>query len=540
MIGVIAKEHEVETVREFFQLFKTPWEIYRENRKYEVVIAASEKAPSAGAGLILFYSGGATEFDFDKGLDPKISNERVIRDDLGFSIPIYGRVLTFCKQEKTWLALELSGAPVAIEVGISDQKVVRIGYDLFAEIAVLLVRGQPLEFAQIPAIDRHIAILRKLILNSGQLLLEIPPAPGGHDFIVCLTHDVDFAGIRSHRLDRAFFGFMYRALLGSVVGFLRRRLSLKNLIRNWYAVFMLPGVFMGLVEDFWIQFKRYLDLEESLPSTFFFVPFKNRAGKDENGCPIKFRAVKYDINDFKDEIKVLIDQGCEIGLHGIDAWIDPEQGRREYLAIAEIAGRSDVGVRMHWLYFNENSPRRLAEAGLSYDSTLGFNDAIGFRSGTVQAFGLPGAGELLELPLNIMDTALFYPDRMNFSEAQAWEEVQKVITSMTLHGGALTVNWHQRSIAPERLWDDFYVGLLENLKQRKVWFATTRQAVQWFQQRRAVRFGESAVSDGSVSVELSKPAAGDSPGMVLRVYKPGHEYTDLEIPDQSGNVTLKV
>jgi len=32
-------------------------------------------------------------------------------------------------------------------------------------------------------------------------------------------------------------------------------------------------------------------------------------------------------------------------------------------------------------------------------------------------------------------------------------------------GGVLTVNWHDRSIAPERLWDDFYLDLLDDLKR---------------------------------------------------------------------------
>jgi hypothetical protein len=38
MIGVVAEYTEAAIVQEFFQLFKTPWEFYREDAQYEVVL----------------------------------------------------------------------------------------------------------------------------------------------------------------------------------------------------------------------------------------------------------------------------------------------------------------------------------------------------------------------------------------------------------------------------------------------------------------------------------------------------------------------
>jgi len=38
VIGVVAKEAEHPVVREFFELFKTPWEFYDSNRDYDVVL----------------------------------------------------------------------------------------------------------------------------------------------------------------------------------------------------------------------------------------------------------------------------------------------------------------------------------------------------------------------------------------------------------------------------------------------------------------------------------------------------------------------
>jgi hypothetical protein len=39
MIGVIADPAEHGVVREFFELFKTPWEFYRRDRQYDVCSA---------------------------------------------------------------------------------------------------------------------------------------------------------------------------------------------------------------------------------------------------------------------------------------------------------------------------------------------------------------------------------------------------------------------------------------------------------------------------------------------------------------------
>ena len=53
MIGVIPKTNEPPVVEEFFQLFKTPWEIYREGQDYDVVIASGGAIPQLDAGLVV-------------------------------------------------------------------------------------------------------------------------------------------------------------------------------------------------------------------------------------------------------------------------------------------------------------------------------------------------------------------------------------------------------------------------------------------------------------------------------------------------------
>ncbi len=53
---------------------------------------------------------------------------------------------------------------------------------------------------------------------------------------------------------------------------------------------------------------------------------------------------------------------------------------------------------------------------------------------------------------------------------------------------ALTINWHDRSLAPERLWGACYRDLIQELKTRGAWFSTAAQAISWFRKRRSAVF----------------------------------------------------
>ena len=136
---------------------------------------------------------------------------------------------------------------------------VRLGFDLFEEVHHLLTKGQPAELSRVPTLELHISLLRELIVNHGLTLVEIPPAPAGHRFIVSLTHDVDHPRIGQHLCDHTMFGFLYRALIVSVIDLCRGRRSLRQVVTNWKAAFSLPLVFAGLVKDFWNQVDRYLE-----------------------------------------------------------------------------------------------------------------------------------------------------------------------------------------------------------------------------------------------------------------------------------------
>jgi hypothetical protein len=548
MIGVVAHPEEHGLVREFFELFKTPWEFYRSEEQYEVVLLARKDVGAEGvsANLVIVYAGQKVLFDEEEKTEITSHRNHGILSYNGGRLPIYRTNITFLSKGVSFLKDEETQQSVGSLVKSGRKVVARIGYDLFQEVRVLLTDGQPPENASIPTLERHIAVLRDLIVGSGVPLVEIPPIPEGHTFIACLTHDVDHPLIRRHQWDHTMFGFLYRAVIGSVLGVLRGRVPIQLLLTNWAAAVRLPFIHLGLAKDMWSEFDRYLAIEKGLDSTFFVLPFKNTPGRTVSGAAPRIRASKYGAADIADRLQTFVSVGREIGLHGIDAWIDDAKGQEEMAQITNITGGKNIGVRMHWLYFDENSPAALERAGFSYDSTVGYNETIGYRSGTTQVYKPLQAHYLLELPLHVMDTALFSPGCLNLSFKEANKQVGVVIENAVQFGGAVTVNWHDRSIAPERLWGEFYARLIDRLKMKGAWCASAGHTVAWFQKRRSVAFQR---VEGGMDVALpnAHPNCDERvPGLRVRVYNSNgirsmspDEYSDTVLTS-SMNIPLPI
>jgi peptidoglycan/xylan/chitin deacetylase (PgdA/CDA1 family) len=528
MIAILCGEERRPVVREFFELFKTPWEFYRGGHQYEVLICCDTQPPENSAKLVLIYGTEQRPFDQEQGFAIGSQSSSRVLSYKGDRIPIYGGCITFHGPRNQTLIDESTGQPAFLEKCSTSQKLVRIGFDLFGEIHHLLTAGQPPAYAGLPALEMHIALLRDLIVGCSICLVEIPPIPHGHSFIACLTHDVDHFGVRNHKCDRTMFGFLYRSTVGSLINVCMGKRSIKYLKTNWTAAVSLPFVHLGIAKDFWCQFDRYVAIEEGLASTFFVIPYKNDPGQDTSGRRPAMRATQYDVTDIVDYLHQLLAAGHEIGLHGIDAWRDSAKGAKELERISGLTQVGDIGVRMHWLFFDKTSFATLEKAGFSYDSTVGYNEAVGYRAGTTQAFKPLEVARMLELPMHLMDTALFYPAYMNLSPRQAGTVVASLMDNAARFGGVLTVNWHDRSIAPERLWDEFYVKLLDDLKIRGAWFPTAAQAVSWFRKRRSAvvdavaREGDELV----VKASLNKPDDDSLPALRVRIHNPNGGQND--------------
>jgi len=520
VIGVISKADQKDAVEEFFELFKTPWEFYKPGRAYEVVLATTEDVSEVDARLLLLY--GAEPRNVDK-LSGIVIRSKHLGGTLSYgsvAVPIYGELATFEKNKECEPYIQTSLGIVSLRATtVNGTTTIRFGFDLIQEIKFLLTTGQPADWAQVPTLDLHIQMLKNSILAEGIPILEIPPLPSGYNFTACLTHDIDFIGIRQHLLDHTMFGFLYRSTVGAIRNVFRGRLSLRRFFDVLRSAVSLPFVYLGWAKDFWSPFAWYLRVEKNLPATYYLIPFKRTIGDHVPGPHASRRATAYDVSDLQDWMPILQKEGCELGVHGIDSWHSVEKGRAELSRLATVTGESRVGIRMHWLMQNRDTTSVLERTGYEYDSTAGYNETIGYRNGTSQVFRPLGARTLLELPMHVQDGTLFYLNRLDLSESQAHKRCMDLIANNQKFGGIFTVIWHDRSHGPERFWGDFYVGLVQALKSSGGWFATGAQAVRWFRKRRQVRFERLERGEG---VRVSPHCDGGLglPSLRLRVYRP--------------------
>ena len=519
MIGVVCPESQRNLVTEFFEFFKTPWEFYRPERSYDVVLATDVPPQGIEVKLLVTYglAGNEKRITSNSG-----QSEETYVEYENTIFPVYGRIALIDSQGPVLLRLRGSSGAVAVDENSHPMRVIHVGYDLFEEIRFLLESGQPKRNAPIPTLEIHISMLRNWIVDSGIPLVEIPPTPSGYEFIVCLTHDVDFIRIRDHKFDHTMWGFLRRTSIGSLLKAARGRISLKKCFRNLKAALSLPAVYFGICKDFWMEdFQKFVELERNFKSTFFFIPYKNVPGDRVNRPHSERRAAAYDVSEEQPLLRHLMFAGHEVGLHGIDAWHSVEKGVAESNRIEQATGKPPIGVRMHWLCFDDTSPQKLEEAGFQYDSTVGYNNAIGYRAGTSQVFRPCGANSLLELPLHIQDTALFYSGNMDLTEDEAWNRCDELIQNAITYSGVVTVLWHTRSLAPERLWGDFYTRLLETLDARNAWFATASQVVDWFRLRRSFSFGQVDLNEQSIRLATKSAVRGSVvPNLIIRTHWP--------------------
>jgi hypothetical protein len=114
---------------------------------------------------------------------------------------------------------------------------------------------------------------------------------------------------------------------------------------------------------------------------------------------------------------------------------------------------------------------------------------------------------------------MFYPVCLNLKEEDAGHVVRNLIDDAERLGGALTVNWHDRSIAPERLWDDFYLELPDELKSREPGCLPPLRPLRGLesgaQRKWSIRVGESAIRIRG-RIETSDKL----PGLTIRINKP--------------------
>lgn len=277
----------------------------------------------------------------------------------------------------------------------------------------------------------------------------IPKYPNEKKFAIVLTHDVDLA-------KPSWKYYSYHLMRKPVTG-------VKFLIKQ---------------QNPYDTFTKIVEIERRFgaKSTFFFLA----VDKDPTG-------VGYNIENLRKTIKMLLDEGFEVALHGsYNAYKDFNQLNREKLRLEKVVGGPVTGYRNHYLRFKiPYTWKLLGKAGFIYDSTLGYNDLAGFRGGFPYPFMAfdplsENRFKVLEIPLNVMDKTLL--GYMKLSVKESFEFVKQLMDIVEKYHGVLTLNWHNDKFDGFywKRYEDLYVKILKESKKRDAWIISCKELVRWW------------------------------------------------------------
>lgn len=309
-----------------------------------------------------------------------------------------------------------------------------------------------------------------------------PTWPDRKEFAVCLTHDVD--EVSRYSLTESLRSRRSRILGHSSL--IRKTKDIIVLGRDWFQY--------RNKNDPLHCYEKWLEVENAINarSTFFFWAGVRSVTKPHQsdclydmGDPVIFDKQKCSAAEM---IREIDHRGWEIGLH--PSWYsfnDASELKRQKESLERAVGHEIVSVRQHYLHYDISiTPRVHYEAGFKYDSTLGFNDNIGFRFGTCypwNLYDLKAEKELpiIEIPLIIQDGALLdHRKGMRLDEDMAFQYIIQITEEIEKVGGVLTLLWHPNHIHKPSWWS-LYIRTLNYLKQKEAWLASVKEIGDWWQ-----------------------------------------------------------
>jgi hypothetical protein len=263
--------------------------------------------------------------------------------------------------------------------------------------------------------------------------------PAAKRLRVKLTHDIDVVGLP----------FDGRAMAGHVL----RRGALLAGVRDALAPF--TGVLPAYLQcTLWLA---KLARKYDLPSAMYWKA-SPRTQLDSG----------YDIHGAKlsEVIRRLRADGVEHGVHpGYDTFQNPDLLEREVSVLRQILGETAPGGRQHYLRWSPATWSHWEGCGLSYDSSVGYSETVGFRSGTCHPyrpwlFDQNREANLLEIPLIAMDVSL--TEGMGLRDLECLPPVFNCIERCQMVGGVFTLLWHNNSLL-EPWYGSVYPMILQKL-----------------------------------------------------------------------------
>ena len=299
-----------------------------------------------------------------------------------------------------------------------------------------------------PIVDEHVERLWQALQRAWPRLER-----RSRTYEVVLTHDVDDP--------LATLQHTPRDVVRQVGGDLVRRRDPRLAARRVRSLLGRPELDPNNTFDFLMEVSE----RHGLRSAFYFLAHRDQRPRDG--------AYLFEAPWVRSLIGRIAQRGHEIGIHpSFPTYRDGERTREELERLRRVADAAGVrqdewGGRQHFLrWTNPDTWRNWEAAGLDYDSTLAYSEAIGFRTGTChpyRAFDLRERRplDLREEPFQVMDVTLL--SSMGLSLDAAREAVLEVAAQCRRHRGRLGILWHNNTLLRSAREQQWYASLIEAL-----------------------------------------------------------------------------
>ena len=268
---------------------------------------------------------------------------------------------------------------------------------------------------------------------------------------VAVTHDVDRTYKSYHYLSK-----LIRSLI---------RFDFKSMKTQFGTIFTRENTYWN--------FEDILKLEDNynIKATYFFIneSIDFKLLKPSNWV---LSLGRYNIESKK--VQAIINKvsflGHEIGVHGsYNSYMDLNLLKKEKSILERICGKEIIGIRQHHLNRNDTTWQLQYKAGFKYDSSLGFNENIGYHESRIKPFA-PLSNEFKVFPLALMD---FTFD----NQPNKWMRLEEIIQQTIDNEGVLVLNWHTDTFNPKEFKNhkiDF-IRIIEILRSKDAQFATLKE-----------------------------------------------------------------
>jgi hypothetical protein len=352
------------------------------------------------------------------------------------------------------------------------------GYDAKFELIAKFLTGDMIEETTREPLSPKVNLLIKDIeMDLHQHLPDNVPYvrkwywPNWKEFAVCISHDVDKISESKHHIWKIRKRFSKSTVLKALLG-----------ISNPYN-----------------DLKLYTKLEKKYgaSSSFYFLT-------DE-----------YDFKKIAKDLQILKQNNKDIGLHGgFGTHNDAIKLKDEKEKLEKIIEKPVYGIRQHFLKFEfPNTWITQNEAKILYDTTVGFNDKIGFKIGMALPFFPPDRDlnplPLIELPLIIMDAAVW--TGLKLTEATALQIIQQIRDIIKQNYGLLTILWHNNVLRMHG--GRIYGDILNLLVDQSVYIASGAEIAKWWQGRN--RF-QVLINPNNGTIEFRNPENIQNLGLLIR------------------------